>query len=135
MSWYVLSAGRERGGNCPFPESASGQKGAGGSVFIAEPAVESGWKLEKRQIKETVSRTMSFCRANIQGFCQRHWRNTARLSGLWKPGYLISVYPEGGGVPARAMRGAPPCLVLRLQDRVTGCSRITRGPLAGREIR
>ena len=60
------------------------------------------------------------------------YRQIVRI--MEEPGYLISVYPEEEEY-LRGLCGTDHFLPLSYgyKDRVTGCSRITKGPLAGRE--
>lgn len=108
--------GRERGGNCSFPESASGQKGAGGSVLFPErAAVESGWKLETAD-KRTVSRICLSAERTSRAFVKGIGGIPPDRPDHGRTGVSDFRLSGGGGVPARAMRaGSPPVSVLRLQ--------------------
>ena len=78
---------------------------------------------------------MSFFRVKIPDCVSEaleEYRQIVRI--MEEPGYLISVYPEEEEY-LRGLCGTDHFLPLSYgyKDRVTGCSRITKGPLAGRE--
>ncbi len=135
----------KRGGNGQFPEPAFVQRGAGGSVLFPERTANGfgGQKAAGNVRKKNCFQGMSFFRVPGYVFLQsenpgllsealEEYRQIVRI--MEEPGYLISVYPEEEEY-LRGLCGTDHLLPLSYgyKDRVTGCSRITKGPLAGRE--
>ena len=135
MSWYVLQcrAGREAEMVNSLNQHLSREALEEAFYFQSERLwrSEGSWKRQKKDCFQG----MSFFRVKNPGLLSEaleEYRQIVRI--MEEPGYLISVYPERRGI-SWGLCGTDHFLPLSYgyKDRVTGCSRITKGPLAGRE--
>ena len=135
MSWYVLQcrAGKEAEIVHSLNQHLDRRSLEEAFYFQSERLwrVDGSWK---RQIKELFPGYI-FLQSEHPGLLSKaleEYRQIVRI--MEEPGDLISVYPEEEAY-LRGLCGQDHLLSLSYgyKDRVTGCSRITRGPLAGRE--
>ena len=135
MSWYVLQcrAGREAEMVNSLNQHLSREALEEAFYFQSERLwrSEGSWKRQKKELFPGYV----FLQSEHPGLLSKaleEYRQIVRI--MEEPGYLISVYPEEEEY-LRGLCGTDHFLPLSYgyKDRVTGCSRITKGPLAGRE--
>ena len=135
MSWYVLQcrAGREAEMVNSLNQHLSREALEEAFYFQSERLwrSEGSWKRQKKELFPGYV----FLQSENPGLLSEaleEYRQIVRI--MEEPGYLISVYPEEEEY-LRGLCGTDHFLPLSYgyKDRVTGCSRITKGPLAGRE--
>lgn len=135
MSWYVLQCwtGEEEEIVRSLNQHLSRKALEEAFYFQSERLwrVDGSWK---RQRKELFPGYVFLQSENPELLSEKleEYRQIVRI--MEEPGYLISVYPEEEAY-LRELCGQEHLLPLSYgyKDREAGCSRITKGPLAGRE--